>query len=125
MGAVEVTHGHELPGAARPAATLAPPVILVGAATAGAVISPASATAAATAAGRAQYLRPRNKTRLTSAPAISPPYNALASRPKAAAQTIHCTSATARQDQTTVSCPGSHASYVRRRRPEHDAGNEK
>jgi hypothetical protein len=97
MGAVEATHGHELPGAA----LSAPPVILVGAATAGAAISPASATAAAAAAGRAQHLRPRNKARLTSAPAISPPLM----RPhsgKTEAQIVHCTSATARQGQMTL-----------------------
>src|SRR5262245_2386546 len=99
MGAVDATHGHEPGGAGRPPAT---PVILVGAAPAGAAISPASATAAAAAAGRAQYLRPRNRTRLTPAPAISPLLQRTRMPGKSVAQPIHCTSATVRQDQMTL-----------------------
>jgi len=61
MGAVDVTHGHELPGAACPAAALVWPAILVWAAEPGAAVNAASVTAAAAAAShRTRYVRRLN-----------------------------------------------------------------
>jgi len=68
MGAVDVTHGHELLAGARPAATLARPAILVWAAAPGATSKIASVAAAATAAShRIRFLRPPNAATLVPA----------------------------------------------------------
>src|SRR5215472_5213183 len=101
MGAVDVTHGHEPPRAARRPATPVAPVVL-GWADAGTASSPPSATAAATATSRPQYLRPRNNTRLTPATAIPPPPMRTAFRQVPVAQIILCTSAITRQDRMTL-----------------------
>src|SRR5438552_2415474 len=96
MGAMDITHGHEPPRAARPATPVAPAVLAW--TDAGTASSPPSATAAATATSRTQFLRPHNKPRLTSATAIPPPPMRSAFRQVPVAQIILCTRAITRQD---------------------------
>src|SRR5579863_159027 len=104
MGAVDVTHGHEPPGAACQTATLVPPVVLAWADAAGTAISPPSAAVTTTASNRrARYLRPLNRTRLTPAPAISAPPMRHAFANAHMAQPILCPNVIARHDRMTLS----------------------
>src|SRR5260370_39092670 len=66
MGAVEVTHGHDVPAAACPAAL----VLVDWAVATGPAISPARATVTATATIRRWRYLPQLTTRRTSAPII-------------------------------------------------------